>query len=66
MTGGNMTNREFPEWRSKEWKEETNKVIANNLIKEVQTLLNAEVYHVLSVDKVSSHRKIVIEYDHST
>ena len=48
------------------WKEVTNKVIADNLIEQVAELLNGEAKHYIVADKKTSHRKIVIEYDHSS
>ena len=48
------------------WKEVTNKVIADNLIEQVAELLNGEAKHYIVADRKSSHRKIVIEYDHSS
>ena len=48
------------------WKEVTNKVIADNLIEQVTELLNGEAKHYIVADKKTSHRKIVIEYDHSS
>ena len=48
------------------WKEVTNKVIADNLIEQVAELLNGEVRNYIVADRTSSHRKIVIEYDHSS
>jgi len=48
------------------WKEVTNKVIADNLIEQVVELLNGEARHYIVADKKTSHRKIVIEYDHSS
>ena len=48
------------------WKEVTNKVIADNLIEQVAELLNGEARHYIVTDKKTSHRKIVIEYDHSS
>ena len=48
------------------WKEVTNKVIADNLIEQVVELLNGEARHYIVADRKSSHRKIVIEYDHSS
>ena len=46
------------------WKEVTNKVIADNLIEQVVELLNGKAKHYIVADKKTSHRKIVIEYDH--
>jgi len=48
------------------WKEVTNKVIADNLIEQVAELLNGEAHYYICCDRTSSHRKIVIEYDHSS
>ena len=48
------------------WKEVTNKVIADNLIEQVAELLNGEAKHYIVADRKSSHKKIVIEYDHSS
>ena len=48
------------------WKEVTNKVIADNLIEQVAELLNGEARYYIVADRKSSHRKIVIEYDHSS
>lgn len=47
------------------WKEATNKVIANHLIDSVAQLLDASSVRYFSCsDKATEHRKIVIEYDH--
>ena len=69
MTGGNVTddisvNMDGGDGGS--WKEVTNKVIADNLIEQVAELLNGEAKHYIVADRTSSHRKIVIEYDHSS
>ena len=48
------------------WREETNKVIANNLINNIEKLLNGKAKHYIVADRTSSHKKIVIEYDHSS
>jgi|OM-RGC.v1.036839468 hypothetical protein len=50
---------------TEDWKEATNKVIANGLIDSVAQLLNARNIRYFSCsDKVTEHKKIVIEYDH--
>ena len=47
------------------WEEETNRVIANNLIDNIGKLLNAKSVRYFSCsDKTTEHKKIVIEYDH--
>ena len=43
----------------------TNQNIANNLLKSVGQLLNAEVKHYTCSDKTTQHEKYVIEYNHS-
>ena len=43
----------------------TNQNIANNLLKSVGQLLNAEVQHYTCCDRTTQHEKIVIEYNHS-
>lgn len=56
MNGGNVTD---------DWKDATNKVIANNLVNNIGKLLNAKSIRYFSCsDKTSEHKKIVIEYDH--
>jgi|TARA_Y100000289_G_C3898417_1_gene137830 hypothetical protein len=47
------------------WKEATNKAIANNLVDSIGKLLNAKSVRYFSCsDKTTEHKKIVIEYDH--
>jgi len=49
---------------NEDWKEATNKVIANNLVDNIGKLLNAKSVRYFSCsDKNSEHKKIVIEYD---
>jgi len=49
---------------NEDWKEATNKVIANNLVDNIGKLLNAKSVRYFSCsDKTSEHKKIVIEYD---
>ena len=56
MTGDNVTEQ---------WREETNKGIANNLVDSIANLLNAKsVRHFYCSDKTTTHEKIVIEYNH--
>ena len=47
------------------WEEETNKVIARNLIENVEKLLDGKATYITCCDKKTQHKKIVIEYDHS-
>ena len=44
----------------------TNMNIAKNLLEKVSELLDAEVKYILCCDKKTQHKKIVIEYDHSS
>ena len=48
-----------------DWKEATNKVIAENLIEQVAELLGGEAKHYYVSDKTTQHEKIVIEYNHT-
>ena len=59
MIGGNVTENGF-----EPWEEETNKIIADNLIENIGKLLQGEVKHYVCCDKKTSHKKIVIEYGH--
>ena len=62
--GGKVTN---PRQENEEkWKEETNKVIADNLVKSIESLLNGKATYVTVIDKKSSHKRIVIDYDFSS
>ena len=47
-----------------DWRTATNRTIAKTLIQNLVNLLGGEVHHYIVADKKSSHRKIVIEYDH--
>ena len=48
------------------WEKATNKVIVDNLIEKIEQLLDGKVKHYIVADKKTSHRKIVIEYDHGS
>ena len=48
-----------------EWREATNRVIANNLVDSIAALLQAKsVRHFYCSDPKTTHEKIVIEYNH--
>jgi len=49
---------------TEKWREETNKVIAKNLIESIEKLLDGKAHYYIVADNKTSHRKIVIEYDH--
>ena len=55
MTGDNVTE---------DWKEATNKVIANNLVNSIEQLLDGKAKHYICSDKFTMHEKIVIEFNH--
>lgn len=46
------------------WREATNKVIADNLIENIEKLLGGKAKHYICCDKINQHEKIVIEYNH--
>ena len=48
------------------WEKATNKVIVDNLVEKIEQLLDGEAKHYIVADRKSSHKKIVIEYDHSS
>jgi len=48
------------------WKKETNKVIAQNLVENIESLLGGNAKYVTVIDKKSSHKRIVIDYDFSS
>ena len=64
MIGGNVTDPR--EQNERRWMIETDKVIAKNLIHSIVQLLGAKVRYVTVIDKKSSHKRIVIDYDHSS
>ena len=61
MTGDNVTSSNAEDWRKA-----SNKNIADNLVQSIGELLDGEVKHYIVVDRNSSYKKIVIEYDHSS
>ena len=48
------------------WEKATNKVIVDNLIEKIEQLLDGKAKHYIVADKKTTHRKIVIEYDHGS
>ncbi len=65
MTGDNVT--EDPRERNeRKWKEATNRVIANQLVENLEKLLNGKARHYQCADLKTTHEKIVIEYNHKT
>jgi len=59
MTGDNVTDNGF-----EPWEEETNRVIAKDLIENVEKLLCGKAHYLECSDRTTYHKKIVIEYDH--
>jgi len=47
------------------WRVATNKVIAANLVENIEKLLKGEAKHYICSDKFTTHEKIVIEYNHT-
>jgi len=47
-----------------DWREETNKVIASNLVENLEKLLNGKASHYYCSDRTTKHEKIVIEFNH--
>jgi len=45
-------------------REETNRVIADNLVKNIEQLLDGTARYYTCCDKNTEHKKIVIEYNH--
>ncbi len=62
MTGGNVTENE-PMVKG-DWREATNKVIASNLVENLEKLLNGKASHYYCSDRTTKHEKIVIEFNH--
>lgn len=63
MIGGNVTD---PKDRKKELMKKTDQVIADNLVKSIESLLGGKARYVTVIDKKSSHKRIVIDYDFSS
>ena len=49
---------------TEEWRKVSNKSIADNLLKSVGELLDAEVKYYYCSDRTKKHEKIVIEYNY--
>lgn len=47
-----------------DWREATNRIIADQMVSNLEKILNAEVKHYFCSDKNNKHEKIVIEYNH--
>ena len=67
----NLANHQYQKMHNEpmikgDWRESTNKVIVENLIQHIEKLLGGEAKHYIVADRKSSHKKIVIEYDHSS
>ena len=62
MIGGNVTD---PRGENEEkWRKATNKVIAENLVENLEKLLNGKASHYYCSDRTTKHEKIVIEFNH--
>ena len=49
---------------TEEWRKVTNKSIADNLVQSIAELLDGKASYYICCDRTTSHKKIVIEYDH--
>ena len=49
-----------------DWRTATNRTIAKTLIQNLENLLGGKASHYIVADKKTSHKRIVIEYDHSS
>ena len=47
-----------------QWKKATNKVLADQLVENLEKLLGGKATHWVCIDKKTQHEKIVIEYNH--
>jgi len=52
------------EENEEKWRVATNKVIAENLVENIEKLLGGEAKHYICCDRTTTHEKIVIEYNH--
>ena len=46
------------------WRVATNKVIAANLVENLEKLLDGKATYITCCDRTTEHQKIVIEYNH--
>jgi len=51
---------------NEEARKATNLCIANTLVSNLESLLDGKAKHYMCSDLKTTHRKIVIEYDHQT
>jgi hypothetical protein len=63
MIGDSVTE---PDDRKKELMKKTDQVIADNLVKSIESLLGGKARYVTVIDKKSSYKRIVIDYDFSS
>lgn len=54
------------ESKSPEWREATNKVIAANLVQNLEKLLDGKATYMICSDRTTMHEKIVIEFNHQS
>jgi hypothetical protein len=47
-----------------DWRTATNKVIADNLVKSLEQLLDGKASYYYCSDRTTTHEKIVIEFNH--
>ena len=67
----NLANHQYQKMHNEpmvkgDWRKATNEQIVANLVEKIEELLGGEAEHYIVADRKTSHRKIVIEYDHSS
>ena len=62
MTGDNVTENE-PQITG-DWRTATHRVIADNLVKSIEQLLDGKASYYYCSDRTTHHEKIVIEFNH--
>ena len=67
----NLANHQYQKMHNEpmikgDWRKATNEQIVANLVEKIEELLGGEAKHYIVADRKTSHRKIVIEYDHSS
>ena len=65
LAASKMTEKNQNPYGVDDWRKFSNKSIADNLVKSVAELLDADVKHYICSDRTTFHEKIVIEYNHS-
>ena len=67
----NLANHQYQKMNNEpmikgDWRKATNEQIVANLVEKIEELLDGKAKHYIVADKKTTHRKIVIEYDHGS